>query len=302
MKEISGEEELKNFLEFFVNNNPIFTISDNIFESDNKLYFPKPLYSKTQTERELLTKAEKLRQMCVYKERKSKKYIDTETLNLYLNGNLKEYENRLDLSDTINTFEDYLRTNVQISRETLSAAGSKLYNYSPKYLNSKLSKKDIPLNICFLIKVLDDKNFKVFNCEKLLIEVFNIGFGKKKSSGFGEFELKTDKLEIFNEIKESESANSFLNFSNYLPSEKDNISDSFYDYHVKYGKLGEYLSQSEDPFKKPIIFIKPGSVFFTNEKSDFFGRCTIPGEISETFPAAIQNGYSFSLRANLKKD
>lgn len=296
MKEISGEDTLKEFLK--LNQlSPVFTISDNLFEKKGKVYFPKPIYSKIINDDKILFKAEKLKQMCIYKERKSKKHIDTETLNLYLEGDFKKYEESIYRKDSIRTFEDYLRTNVQISRETLSAAESRLFNYAPKYLNTKLTKKDNRIDICFLIKVIDDDNFKKFNCKELLKEVFNIGFGKKKSSGFGEFEII--EFDEYKELRESEDSDCFLNLSNYLPSENDKISDRYYEYHVKYGKLGEELSQSENPFKKPIIFFKPGSVFFTNENKDFYGRCTNPGEISESFPEAIQNGYSFSLRAKL---
>lgn len=301
MKEISGEDILEDTLKEFLKLNqlsPVFTISDNLFEKNGKVYFPKPVFSKITKEDKILSKAEKLKQMCVYKERKSKKYIDTETLNLYLEGKIDEYEKSLDLNDSLKTFEDYLRTNVQISRETLSAAESKLFNYAPKYLNTKLSKKDDRVDICFLIKVIDDDNFNKFNCKELLKEVFNIGFGKKKSSGFGEFEVI--EFDEYKELRESEDSDCFLNLSNYLPSENDKISNSYYEYHVKYGKLGEELSQSENPFKKPIIFFKPGSVFFTNENKPFYGRCTTPEEKISSFKEAIQNGYSFSLRARHK--
>jgi len=298
MREIAGEEKLKEFLKFYKNNEPVFTISDNLFEKDGEVFFPKPIYSRPISEKEKLTKAEKLKQMCIYKERKSKKYIDKDTLNFFLSGDYENYEKNIDNSESIKTFEDHLRTNVQISRDTLTAEKGKLFSYSPKYLNSHLKKNESPVDMCLLIKVIDQKNYVDFNCEELIKEVFRIGYGKKKSSGFGEFEIKGDITE-YDEINEPVNSNGFICFSNYLPSKDEKITDSYYDYHVKYGKLGEQYSQSDKPFKKPIIFFTQGSCFKTSNKEEWYGRCTNESDKISTKPEVIQNGIAFTLKIKI---
>lgn len=296
MLEMFGKDILEEFLILF-QNNPVFTISNNLFEKDNIVYFPKPLFTNIKKEVKKLTKVEKLEQMCKFKERKSKNFINIESLNFYLSGNYDDFEKCIDKSINIKSFEEHLRTNVQISRDSFSSEDGKLFSYAPKYLNSNISEKEIPVNICLLVKVIDKVNYEKFKCEDLLKEVFEIGYGKKKSSGFGEFDIIDFK--IYSEIKEADEANSYMNLSNYLPSAEDRISNAFYDYHVKYGKMGEQLAQSENPFKNPIIFFKPGSVFFSNNLKDYYGRCTENSEISELHKMAVQNGIAFTLKAKL---
>ncbi|HAY32510.1 MAG TPA: hypothetical protein DCY06_00115 [Bacteroidetes bacterium] len=298
MKEIYGDDILNEFLNLYKNNNPVFTISDNLFEKENKVYFPKPIYSislnKDKTD---LIKAEKLKLMCEYKQIKNVKFIDTETLNLFLKGDIDEYYKKLLNSENIKTFDDSLRTNVQINRETLSAMEGRLFSYSPKYLNSNFEKNEQKVNICFLIKKFNEQEFEYFHCEELLKEVFDTGFGKKKSSGYGQFKVEGGLTE-YDKIHEPNNSNGFLNLSNYLPSNEDGITDYYYDYHVKYGKLGEQYAQSENPFKKPIIFFKPGSCFKTKDPKDWYGRCTNEKEISD-YKEVIQNGCAFTLKAKI---
>jgi len=127
--------------------------------------------------------------------------------------------------------------------------------------------------------------------------VFETGYGKKKSSGFGEFKIISTTE--FNNFKEPDNSKGFISLSNYLPSNEDSISNAYYDLNVKYGKFGEEFGKSQNPFKKPIIFLTAGSCFLTDNKSEFYGRCTDESEISDYFPNTIQNGIAFSLNFNL---
>ena len=78
----------------------------------------------------------------------------------------------------------------------------------------------------------------------------------------------------------------------------DNIKDAFYDINVKYGKFGEEKSSSQNPFKPPMLLMKPGSCFVTDKLNDFYGR--VLTKFNDYNPNAVHNGIAFTLAANLK--
>ncbi len=93
--------------------------------------------------------------------------------------------------------------------------------------------------------------------------------------------------------------NNFMVLGNYLPTDYVKALPIGYEINTKYGKLGEDLSQSENPFKNPIVFLTAGSCFQTDSNKDFFGRVTDDGEISKSNPFAVQFGIPFSLRVKM---
>ncbi len=94
------------------------------------------------------------------------------------------------------------------------------------------------------------------------------GFGAKKSSGKGA--LKFLSIDLCNNLLNVDNPNGFVTLSNFIPDEKTPIK-CFYKLLTKFGKLGEEYAQSNNPFKKPIMMFKEGSVFFTNEKG-YYGK------------------------------
>lgn len=108
------------------------------------------------------------------------------------------------------------------------------------------------------------------------LEYINIsGFGKDKSSGKGNVELKiTDESVDFS----LNNPNAFMNLSNYVPKKDDPVNGN-YDIFTKFGKLGgDFANSPHDgsgiikPFKKPVLMIKPGSTFYTDNCKEFYGR------------------------------
>ena len=55
-----------------------------------------------------------------------------------------------------------------------------------------------------------------------------------------------------------------------IPCEKIDIGKSFWQVEAKYGKVWQALS-ADNPFKKPIIQMLPGSVFSTTRASAYYG-------------------------------
>jgi CRISPR-associated protein Csm4 len=221
---------------------------------------------------------------------KSQKFVTLDGLNFYINGELTAFEKSLSDSFLLKNpkFVNELRVSVGIDRKNFKSLDGMLFSYNPKYLDERT-------NVVIFMKILDKEIWDKYNCESILKSVFEIGFGKKKSSGYGQFEVL--EFNDFNSFNEPEISNGFVSLSHILPSNKDKILDAFYNINVKYGKFGEEKSNSQNPFKKPLIMLTPGSCFITDEKSEFYGRA-VTG-ISDYFPNYLQNGIAFTLKAKL---
>lgn len=285
MKEISGEDNLKSFLESFRKGEPVFTVTDGFLSNaDDEIFFPNPQipYKNTQKAE---SKKDRIKNFLSYKEEKKTSHIRLAGLNQILNG----YEPETPTETNIPKYEDTLRTSVEIDRETMGAKKSRLFSYGPKFL------KDGFINV--FIKILNKAAYNEYECEKILKETFELGYGKKKSSGYGNIEIEGN-IEQFKGFKEPEKFDGFLILSSYLPSKKDEIQDGFYDFHVKYSKLGEEYSSGMNPFKKPIILFKPGSIFKTKQDREFYGRTTKDEEITHQ-SGVIQNGIAFTLKIRI---
>lgn len=319
LKDIHGEKKLNTFLELNKNRNPVFTISNCFFERDGIVFLPNPIIPlRDKTDSKL--KDENIKSFISYKDSKSKKFLPLDQFNAILCGDYSKFKELIleeEKQKEINKkegkeykskqpkYSEDLRTSVEISRETYSSKEGQLFSYAPYYtIDENIdSKKNefTETNTVIFIKVMNEELFSKdnYDCESVLKEVFNIGFGKKKSSGYGEFKvLSFEKFEGFNE---PENSNGFISLSNYLPSVKDGVTaeESYYDFIVKYGKFGEELALSKNPFKKPIVFMTPGSCYGTSIKKDFYGRCTKEKEISTLHENAIQSGIAFSLRMKI---
>lgn len=71
--------------------------------------------------------------------------------------------------------------------------------------------------------------------------------------------------------------------------------EGLYKTFVKYGKLGEEFTYCGNPFKRPLLMIKTGSVFKTDGRpKEFYGRIIKEG-IAPAKPEVIQYAYAFTL-------
>ena len=288
-KEQLGDEKLEDFLDLFVNGNPVFTISDGLFEKNGEVFFPKPL-KLTPHKFESKNKRERIKNFINLKESKSLKLVTVEQLNFYINGNLENFDESLAKTDSKDypKFEHDLRVHVGIDRETFSSKDGQLFTENPKYLDDNTS-------IVVFVKILNQTKWDDLHCEDILKIVFEIGYGKKKSSGYGHFEILS--FEDYTKFEEPNESNGFISLSQYLPANSDNIKDAFYDINVKYGKFGEEKSNSQNPFKPPMLLMKPGSCFITDKQTEFYGRA-IKGFVDYQ-PKLVHNGIAFTLAAKL---
>ncbi|MDD2366189.1 MAG: hypothetical protein PHN84_08505 [Desulfuromonadaceae bacterium] len=124
---------------------------------------------------------------------------------------------------------------------------------------------------------------------RLLFElVSHSGFGAKKSSGKGA--CSVEKFELFSGFDRNAKSSGFVTLSHYVPAQND-PTDGAYKTMIKYGKLGEEKTFSGNPFKKPLIMLKPGAVFKTDDVKPYYGR--LVKEIAYSEPDVVQYGFAF---------
>jgi CRISPR-associated protein Csm4 len=220
LKDRLGEDKLKDFINLYRNNNPIFLLSDGLLSYKEDILFPKPLvFYEFEIPQK---KTDKIIDFVKRKSEKESKFISLSQLNSFLSSgsfSTEITEPQIENKST-KILEEHLRVSVQIDRNNFTSADGKLFSYNPKYLSD-----DYYYSV--LIKILDDNLFKEFDCENVLKDVFEIGFGKKKSSGFGQFQFVS--FEEFNGIKEPEKSDSFIVLGNYLPASDDKVEPIGYD-------------------------------------------------------------------------
>ncbi len=313
MKERFDDKKLEEFIKLYWNDKPVFTISNGLLEKDywdvnkkeiirTELFFPKPYIHIKKSESEPKSKKDRIIELLINKELKSVELLTTKQFNLAINGKVRELYEDL-MSDKLQRpkFESDLKVSVEIDRNSFSAREGQLFSYHPKFL-------DEDTRVVFLIKIIDEKAFSEFECAEILEDVFELGFGRKKSSGFGQFEVQENNngknenekiLEDFSKIESPQNPNAFITLGNYLPSADDGINTNCnYDFIVKYGRLSEEKSLSENPFKKPLITFTPGSVFRTEKIKEYYGKVTQSGHVSEYDLDAVQFGMPFILNFN----
>lgn len=205
---------------------------------------------------------------------KNAEYITVEQFHNYQRGK------PFDFGEKEMPYETSVTLHNQINRlsNTMGDQGS-LFQLDEKYV------KQGKLNIYVRIK----DGFK--NDVVRLFELFATGgFGKKKSTGKGTF--KISRFEEFNLLDSVDNPNGFVCLSHFVPAHHDPV-DGIYKTIVKYGKLGDEKSLQGNPFKKPLLMLKPGSIFKTETKpKDFYG-CLING-IAPAKPEVVQYAYSFA--------
>jgi CRISPR-associated protein Csm4 len=156
--------------------------------------------------------------------------------------------------------------------------------------NAKTKDKDNVLWV--LVKVLDEKKMKDYKVEERLRQVFEEGYGKKKSVGMGQFEIAGWKER---DICEAEDASHILLLSNFVPAKND-PSEGMYETFVKYGKLGEErsIAGAGNFYKKPIVMVKEGATFKISKwEKKYTGRML--NDICAD-PKVMHYGYGFTLR------
>lgn len=253
-----GDKELDKFLEPFIRGQPPFIISDG-FPGD---FLPKPFVA----------------DFSIDKGEDWKKWKKIDWLDFGDFESVRKGERCIpkEIPDDAITISSIAHNTInRLNNITLSEGGV----YS-------LKETSVPFVSIYLRTESDEWKNRVID---LFENLSKAGYGRKKSIGKGYFSLSEVKDFEFSKI---EDANGFVTISNFCPAEND-PTEGLYKIFVKYGKLGEEYTFCGNPFKRPLLMIKAGSVFKTiSLPKDFYGRMITEG-ISLAKPEVVHYAYAF---------
>ena len=100
--------------------------------------------------------------------------------------------------------------------------------------------------------------------EEILGELFadlgRTGLGARSSTGKGAFSV--EEVAAFSGFSDPPEINGYILLGNITPRSTDPVK-GYYKVTIKRGRLGEEYAKLPNPFKKPLVMLVPGSVFYS---------------------------------------
>lgn len=276
-----GAEVLQDFLQRYIDRKPYFVLSNGL-PGD---YLSRPCGLKNALAGNL-TKSEKMTQNKLAKSIRKLEYISWAEFEHLLQGKLWDPSvgSAMRSKPLLTTYN--LHNTIDRNTMTTGDVGE-LFELEEYYFNQEYQYLSIYVHIYDQAWVDKLKN--------LFEELSLVGFGKKKSIGKGSFKfIDMTPFEGFENFRDSDSGDrdyrhAAIMLSNFVPDSSDPI-DGHYQLVVKYGKVGE---TSDRPFKKPLMMLKEGAVFFDDPPKAYYG--TMIQDIAVGRPEVVQYGYGFAI-------
>ena len=245
-----GEDALKKFIKLYDEGKPPIILSDGFPED----LLPRPILPEPPIDDSLSLK-EKGEQFQKRKDIKKVKYLTKDEFEKVFRGELFEPSDKSNYETSMVTLKN------QINRLTGTTAGEEdtrghLFPFSQyrwKYVS-------------IYARIADDF---VETARQLFKYLEQSGYGKRKSVGYGQVTI--EEFKEFTEFPSPPDANGFISLSSFVPAAND-PAQGYWQVLVKYGKLGEELATSENPFKKPLIMFTAGSCFYDSPCKEYYGR------------------------------
>jgi CRISPR-associated protein Csm4 len=180
-----------------------------------------------------------------------------------------------------NVFRPATRVQTAIDRALGSAADGQLFETDTQYLDAGYDSLSVYVRS-------DEYSEQVVACFRALERM---GFGKKSSTGLGEFEI-TGPPEPCSWLDDVPGANAFMALSHFVPAPGD-PTDGRWRTHITYPKF--HANAVSNVFKGSILMLAPGSVFRTRKQTPraWYGSM-IPVPRPE-MPKALHYGLCFSV-------
>lgn len=269
--ETEGEQKLNSLLNEFENNNYPIVFSNGFIDD----YLPKPFFLNLDTNTKS-TVAKKIK----HKQNKAIKWINLDNFNSIINGKQIELTNE---TNNIHQCTEIV-SHVQIDRSSLKATEGILFQTLEVFQKNNIT----------IYAEVEDKWYNTF--ENVFKQMELKGYGKSSSKGKGSYDIVN--IEKWNGFNIPKNANSYIILSNYIPKPSES-SNGLYQIFVKYPKLGSIYSLENEPFKKPITFIEPGSVFFDDKPKSLCGH--LMKNVSYKYKNVVQCGCALAIPAYLNK-
>ena len=118
---------------------------------------------------------------------------------------------------------------------------------------------------------------------RLFQYIADTGYGKRKSVGYGQIEKYS--FEPFKGFEIPANPDGFISLSNFVPAPSDPRQGCWRTL-TKYGKMGEAFSLEESAFKKPLLMLEAGAVFYDRPLRPFYG--SMVKDLSPRYNEAVQ--------------
>lgn len=266
------------------NEKPFIVISSAYYLKNDKNYILKkpnvPSYLLTETRSSNKKELNKKRWMLVSKDNplssiKSMKYYDDDEIKEYTKEYLQAHNK---INRITNKTEEEIFTPFSVSKQ--------VYN----------DKVKLVIFVGFDESIVTREQIK-----KVFISIGEFGFGKDASTGSGKFNV-LDISEVELSKLGSSNPNACYTLSPCVP-EKYTYSKMFFIPFVRFGKHGDVLAKSKNPFKNPVIMADESAVFVPKDKEifnkPFIGTAVY--NLSKSEPKTVAQGYSLYIPIKLEE-
>jgi CRISPR-associated protein Csm4 len=207
-------------------------------------------------------------------------------------GELTDETRRIMRSKGRRLKEDFLQPHNTIDRRILTTGEGM---FAPYAMPSFFFYPEIELSIFILI---NEEATDIARVRVALERIGSSGFGRDASTGLGRFDLGEDDVKILPDFPD---ANACYTLSPAVP-EKGVFKDTYFTPFTRFGRHGDILASSGNPFKNPVIMADEGAIFVPADKNTFkkpyLGRAV--RNLSKSEPRTIAQGYAPYLPLNLE--
>ncbi|AEI14990.1 protein of unknown function DUF324 [Flexistipes sinusarabici DSM 4947] len=219
--------------------NPCFVVSD--FIANNQGVAPKmpTTYNLGKS------KMEKIQEILDRKELKKRSKIDLDKLY-----KMQKIDSKKIIDNSIKKNHDEINETVHCSLNRLT--GTTGNGFDPYSVIETVYKKDTFFTCYFYVS----ENEHVEKIKDALILMGKIGFGKDASIGKGRFSV--DKFEEINFSHNNK--NSIYTLGNVVLDGINDYKNCYYEIFTRFGKHGNILSVTGNPYKNPVVMAKQGAL------------------------------------------
>jgi len=147
--------------------------------------------------------------------------------------------------------------------------------------------------------LIDEEVTDIVRMTAALERIGMVGFGRNASTGCGRFSLGEYEEKALLPNAESDAC---YTLAPAIP-EKGLYKDYWFTPFTRFGRHGDALAVSRNPFKNPVIMADEGAVFIPTDRNVFlkpYLGCAV-ANVSKVLPGAVAQGYSIYLPFKLEK-
>jgi len=189
--------------------------------------------------------------------------------------------------------EDFNQAHNTINRET-STTGVGMF--APYAQTATFYYPETQLAVFVLV---DEEATDIERVFTALARIGQFGYGRDASTGCGRYDMGNIELR---EIPNIDNADACYTLAPSIPK-KSIFRQCYFSPFTRFGRHGDILARSSNPFKNPVIMIDEGAVLIPNDistiKTPYFGRPAL--NVSKVISQAVTQGYTPWLPFKMEK-